>query len=408
MNSAKNSAKTAGLYRSISSMEPMWPAESSLARLEEKAVELLKLSQKLSGSLHPITSRQIAALLRVMNSYYSNLIEGYVTHPLDLEKAQKKDFSSDPQKRALQKLGTAHIEVQEKYERIVREDSTINISSSEFLCAIHKSFYEKLPEEFRTVRSPDGRALNVIPGKLRNDNVEVGGHIPPAHSSIARFLDRFEEVYDTANMPAVRKIIAAAVSHHRLAWIHPFLDGNGRVVRLYTHLFLIRSDIDGNGLWTLARGLARKREEYYEALAAADATRYNDYDGRGNLSERGLVQFAEFILDVAIDQVQFMSSILNIDSVLDHLYQYAELQSIRGNLDETAKFVLAEVFLRGEVSRSEVPRLTGKSERTAARINAQLAKLGLVTSVTKLSALRLNFPMEAVPIIFPALYPLGA
>ncbi len=246
-----------------------------------------------------------------------------------------------------------------------------------------------------------------MPGELRNDNVQVGTNLPPDHSRVPRFLERFEEVYDPATLSSLQLIIAAALSHHRLAWIHPFLDGNGRVVRLYTHLFLMRLDIDGNGLWNLSRGLARKRDDYYRMLAAADEKRYNDYDGRGNLSERGLIQFAEFILDVAIDQVQFMSSLLDIDNVLDRLYQYVELQSMRGKLDETAKFVLAEIFLRGEVSRSEVPRITGKSDRSANRINGELTNLGLVTSETKLSPLRLNFPMEAVPVIFPALYPIG-
>ncbi len=139
-NSAKNSAKKVEFYSTISAMEPMWPSESSLAALEEKSVTLLKLSQKLSGSLHPITSRQIARLLRVMNSYYSNLIEGNVTHPLDLERAQKHDYSANPHKRALQELGTAHIEVQEHFEALVRTDSTINISSADFLRSIHSKF----------------------------------------------------------------------------------------------------------------------------------------------------------------------------------------------------------------------------------------------------------------------------
>jgi hypothetical protein len=84
-------------YSSISQMEPMWPAKPAL---EEKAIELLKVSQELSGNLHPITQRRIAMLLRLMNSYYSNLIEGNVTRPLDLERAQKNDYSTEPPKRS--------------------------------------------------------------------------------------------------------------------------------------------------------------------------------------------------------------------------------------------------------------------------------------------------------------------
>ncbi|MFI5200935.1 MAG: Fic family protein [Candidatus Kapaibacterium sp.] len=392
------------LHTSVSQMEPMWPASPAL---EEKAIALLKASQHLSGKLHPITQRQIAQLLRLMNSYYSNLIEGNVTHPLDLERAEKNDYSAEPRKRALQIEGRAHIEVQEELEEEVRT-SDVDICSASFLRNMHKRLYDKLPEEFRVVRSPKGTALTVIPGEFRRDEVRVGHHIPPAHRSIPEFLRRFGEVYDPNPLGSIRKIIAAAAAHHRLAWIHPFLDGNGRVTRLFTHLYFIRAELDSNGLWSLARGLARRREDYYAALESADAQRYNDYDGRGNLSQRGLDAFVDFLLEVSIDQVQFMSGLLDIDGVLDRLAQYIDLLAIRGEVDETAKYVLMEIFLRGELPRGEVLRLTGTSERTSRRIVQSLVKLELVTSKTPLGPLRLNFPVKAVPILFPSLYPNSA
>jgi Fic family protein len=238
--------------------------------------------------------------------------------------------------------------------------------------------------------------------------VEVGKHIPPAHASLAGFLKRFEQVYEPRELGSVKKIMAAAAAHHRLAWIHPFLDGNGRVVRLFTQLYLLRADLDSNGLWALSRGLARKREEYYSALEAADMHRFNDYDGRGNLSQRGLDSFVDFILDVAIDQVGYMSRLLEVDGLLERLSQYVELLAARGQLDSSAKYVLGEVLLRGELSRSDIPRITGKPERTARRITQSLLKLELLTSESALGSLRLNLPMKSVPFIFPALYPASA
>ena len=408
--SARKSAKNANgaaktprvvLYSSISQMEPMWPANPAI---EEKAIELLKASQRLSGKLHPITQRQIARLLRLMNSYYSNLIEGNVTHPLDLERAQNNDYSAEPRKKALQIEGRAHIEVQEEFEEEVRH-SSVDVCSADFLVRMHKRFYDKLPEEFKIVRSPKGGLLKAIPGAFREDEVEVGHHIPPAHSSIPQFLERFDRVYSPGLLGSIKRIIAATASHHRLAWIHPFLDGNGRVVRLFTHLYFIRAELDSNGLWSLARGLARRREDYYKSLEGADEHRYNDYDGRGNLSQRGLDDFAFFLLDVAIDQVNFMSGLLDIDGVLDRLSQYIDLLSIRKEVDERAKHILMEIFLRGELTRDEIPRVTGTSDRTSRRITQSLTKLDLVSSQTPLGPLRLNFPIKAVPIIFPSLYP---
>jgi Fic family protein len=385
-------------------MEPMWPAKPAL---EEKAIELLKQSQELSGKLHPITQRRIATLLRLMNSYYSNLIEGNITHPLDLERAQKNDYSAEPRKRSLQLEGKAHIEVQEEFEAIVRATPDTNICTSQFLSRMHRSFYGKLPEDFRMVRSTSGKILEVVPGEVRTTDVVVGKHYPPSHTSLPAFLRRFEEVYDSHQLGSVKKIIAAAASHHRLAWIHPFLDGNGRVVRLFTHLYFIQADMDSNGLWALSRGLARRREDYYNALEAADEHRYNDYDGRGNLSQRCLDDFVEFILDVAIDQVGYMSRLLEIDGLLERLSQYVDILAARGALDASAKYVLGEVLLRGELARGEIPRITGKPDRTARRITQSLLKLELLTSESSLSPLRMNFPMKSVPYIFPALFPSG-
>jgi Fic family protein len=259
--------------------------------------------------------------------------------------------------------------------------------------------------DFRTVKSSSGKLLEVVPGEVRTTDVEIGRHYPPAYKSLPAFMRRFEEVYAPAQLGSIKKILASAASHHRLAWIHPFLDDNGRVVRLFTHLYFIQADMDSNGLWALSRGLARRREDYYSALEAADEHRYNDYDGRGNLSQRGLDNFVEFILDVAIDQVGYMSRLLEIDGLLERLSQYVEILAARGTLDISAKYVLSEVLLRGEIERGEIPRITGKPERTARRITQSLLRMDLITSESKHGALRLNFPMKSVPYIFPALFP---
>lgn len=111
-------------------------------------------------------------------------------------------------------------------------------------------------------------------------------------------------------MSKFRKVIAIAAAHHRLLWIHPFLDGNGRVARLMAHAMFRRLGI-GSGLWAVSRGLARNSTEYKSLLMAADRSRENDYDGRGNLSEPALAAFCEFFLRVSLDQIRFMQSILD-------------------------------------------------------------------------------------------------
>jgi Fic family protein len=90
---------------------------------------------------------------------------------------------------------------------------------------------------------------------------------------------RFEEAYASNLLSKTQRLISCAAAHHRLLWIHPFLDGNGRVARLMSHAMLLRLDV-GNSLWSIARGLARHVNEYKSALTHADGERQNDYDGR--------------------------------------------------------------------------------------------------------------------------------
>jgi Fic family protein len=390
------------LYDSPTQMEPLWPKRELL---EEKAITLLKRSQRLTGLLHPITRAGITKLLELMNSYYSNQIEGNTTRPLDIERAQKGDYAAEPKKRMLQLETTAHIDVQKEFEAKVRNNPQMPICTKEFLCDVHRAYYEQLPEEFRIVVDANGKAIPVIPGEFRTTEVTAGHHIAPTFGSLDHFIRRFEESYEPTSLSSIDRIIAAAASHHRLVWIHPFTDGNGRVARLFTHLYFIRAEIDGNGLWALSRGFARKRDEYYAALSAADSGRQNDYDGRGNLSEAGLERWSDFLFDISIDQLEYMSSQLELESLESRIREYAKFLAAKKEVDPAGEQVLVEVFFRGEVPRGEISRITGLSERSARRVTDALSTKEIIYSETKLGPWRLNVTVDASRYIFPQLFP---
>jgi Fic family protein len=235
----------------------------------------------------------------------------------------------------------------------------------------------------------------------------VGIHLAPGASSLASFLDRFHAAYGNPQLNAVKKVIATAASHHRLAWIHPFLDGNGRVTRLFSHAYLVKAGIDGHGMWTVSRGLARNRDDYLAALAAADSHRQGDMDGRGNLSNKGLTGFCTFFLEKALDQIDFMSSLLDVDGLLKRMLGYVDRQTVLGELQPESGYILREVLLRGEVPRGEAARVTGKPERTARRILKDLLDKKLLRAETEKGPVRLSFPSRAVGYYFPRLYPEG-
>lgn len=155
-------------------------------------------------------------------------------------------------------------------------------TTTEAILEIHRRFCERLPDELLVVEHPTTKEkLPVVPGELRRHEVEIGRHVPVSPGALPRFLARFEDAY--GKLGKSEMILAAAAAHHRLAWIHPFLDGNGRVIRLMSYATLLDT-VDTGGVWSIARGLARNVETYKQHLANCDQPRRNDLDGRGNLS----------------------------------------------------------------------------------------------------------------------------
>ena len=242
---------------SIGLMEPLVLSDGSPHRpaLNDLAIELAAASAGFRRSLPDGVVRALADLVRAMNCYYSNLIEGHDTHPIDIERALKKDYSSDPRQRNLQLEAEAHVSVQKWIDEGGLNGQATTV---EAILEIHRRFCELLPEDLLVVERPKTKEkLHVTPGALRQRDVEVGRHVPVSPGALPRFLARFEEVY--SKLGKSETIIATAAAHHRLAWIHPFLDGNGRVIRLMSYATLLDT-LDTGGVWSIARGLSRNVE----------------------------------------------------------------------------------------------------------------------------------------------------
>lgn len=387
------------MYTKISQMKPI-QLSGDISALEELAIEILRQAGALRNCAHPATMRSIRELLRSMNCYYSNLIEGHNTHPVDIDRALLHEYSSDPTKRNLQLENIAHIEVQKLMEQRLQSENDLVITDKTFLCWLHKEFYERLPEELLEVTSPDGKIVDkVIAGELRKRTVEVGEHIPPDYHSLDQFLDRFDEVYNPKGKNDLQKILISAAAHHRLAWIHPFLDGNGRVTRLFSDAYFNKANIDGYGLWNLSRGLARRKSDYFKYLALADSARQGDLDGRGNLSQKGLYFFTEFFLETILDQIQFMQQLLELDSIVHRIKAFSQRQIMLKLLPKDSDKILVEIYLRGEVARGEIAKIIGKSERSARRVLSELVHQRLLVSDTPKSAVRIGFPPTGIKLL---------
>jgi len=384
-------------------MEPLLIGETSRFRglLTDLAIDLVQKSARFRGSLPSSLLNSLADLVRSMNCYYSNLIEGHNTHPVDIERALKNDYSKEPHKRNLQFEAKAHITVQKWIDGGgLRNGRAV---SEEGICEIHRRFCAELPEELLWMEDPDTRErIKIVPGELRRRDVKIGNHVPVSPGAVPRFLTRFEHVY--GHLGRTDAILGAAPGHHRLLWIHPFLDGNGRVARLMSHAVLLEM-LDTGAVWSAARGVARKVAEYKRHLAACDPPRRNDLDGRGALSEEALAAFTKFFLEVCIDQVEFMEGLMRPDALRARILLWAEEQIKLSKLPPSSASVLEAVLYRGNLPRSAVASVAGASTRTATRIVSALTEAGVLTSDTPYAPVRLVFPAALAERWMPGLFP---
>ena len=386
----------------ITLMEPMLLGEGSRHRtpLTDLAVELAGKSAGFRRSLPDGVLAALADLVRAMNCYYSNLIEGHDTHPVDIERALRNDYSADAGQRNLQLEARAHIAVQEWIDGSGLKGRAPSVDG---LIETHRRFCEMLPDDLLQAEDPEtGERIRVIPGTLRERDVTVGRHVPVSPGALPRILERFEAVYD--RLGKTDGILAAACAHHRLLWIHPFLDGNGRVARLMSHAMLLEA-LDTGGVWSIARGLARNEETYKSLLMACDAGRRNDLDGRGHLSEEALAAFTRFFLATCIDQVDFMEALVQPDRLRHRILIWTEEEIRAGALPPKSGAVLEAILYRGHLPRGEVARILGTGERQARRVTAALIEKQVLVSDSSRAPLRPAFPARLASRWMPGLFP---
>jgi Fic family protein len=397
------------LYDNPAAMEPLLPA-SAKGALAELSCEIFRKAGSLSAQIpSPVVRTRAANLVREMNSYYSNLIEGHKTLPRDIEKALRQDFSENPDQRANQHLNKAHIEVEQIMLQRLQSEADLSIHSPQFIQWIHEEFYRRLPEELHWSTDRSGKKYKIAPGALRTFEVVVGRHQPPSYKALPAFMKRFQQSYETKDILPTNQLVALAAAHHRLAWIHPFGDGNGRIARLYSHAWLVRAMVNSFGLWTLSRGLARDRQEYFEQLRLADQPRWNDLDGRGNLSDRGLGEFCSFILTTMLDQIQFMSELFQFDVICERIDRYLQFERVDlpGKDRERLSKLLQAALREGEMERGKVGAILGMSDSGARGITRLALREGLVDSPTAKGTLSIVFSSKTLESYFPKLYSLS-
>ncbi|RMR08802.1 Fic family protein [Pseudomonas syringae group genomosp. 7] len=145
------------------------------------------------------------------------------------------------------------------------------------------------------------------PGAYRNGGVQISqsDHLPPDFIQVQAYM---QELVDFVNREDAPKydLMKVALAHHRFGWIHPFGNGNGRVVRLLTYALLIKYGFNvstGGRVLNPTAVFCNDRERYYAMLAKAD---------KG--TKEGLEEWCTYVLQGIHDEVE------KVDRLTDYAY----------------------------------------------------------------------------------------
>src|SRR5216683_7913864 len=188
----KESAKNAAEIESVQRIEP--------ARVEEVAeiitdvvAELSAAAAKLGHTLHPHTATNLVGIVRIMNTYYSNLIEGHNTRPRDIARAIDGNFDNDEARRNLQIEAAAHVRVQSEIDAMALENRLPEPASVDFILWLHCEFYRDAAPEMLRIQGA-GTEFTMQPGTWRSrseHDVAVGRHQPPSSDRVEAFMTYF-------------------------------------------------------------------------------------------------------------------------------------------------------------------------------------------------------------------------
>lgn len=378
--------------------------------LKDATDDLLRLDAALSANIPEPLRAPMIHLQRQVGAYFSNRIEGNSAAPADVLRTQDDPAGGDV---ALDLLEIrSHIEAQISLSTDPIDATAISNRAS--ITRMHRELYREVPEKHLLINAETGgQPIPLVPGEIRTREVRVGHHIPPAAEKIRSYLTWFEAAYRLDRLHGPAPLLAAAAAHHRFLWLHPFVDGNGRTSRLFTDEYLKASGLKGYGLWSMNRGFGRDVDAYYGALKAADHVRKGDLDGRGELSDSGLLRFTEYFITTALDQVLFVSALLEprtLNRRIDHYFQLRHQSAFSTASGEALAILRIDALQlyrrlleRGPMQCSEIQAELGLGEFTARNLLGQMACEGLI-AMDESGKTSMRLPGHLIVTLFPDLF----
>lgn len=392
-------------YDEPSQIESLMLEEHDIGPLLELASDLVRPAVAIGSLAALVANIELRGLLRSMNSYYTSRIEGEHARPIDIELARQKNFSDNADLARKQRLAIAHIRTEKRCEeqidaRAAGEDVKRWLFSAEALKWIHGKLCADI--DGGDLASAAGSSMD--PGQLRRRQVAVGQHEAPVFEALPGLLLQWSAAYSGVRRGEAA-VVAIAASQHRLVWMQPFMNGNGRLARMHTHLLFHAAGLSP-GLWSPVRGFAQSEQQYRDLLHGADGNRCGD--GRRDLAQAGLIAWIEYTLKTCIHQAHFMGTLLNATSMQDRISSALTFEeaTLKSGVRHAALRALHYLFsTQPELGRADFKAMTGLGDRVATDVLSALLKHGFLASDSPYGKVRFGIPMRALRFYFPALWP---
>jgi Fic family protein len=228
--------------------------------LTDLIIELDYLRKRpLGGSTHPRVFFQLKHIFHTLESIGSARIEGNNTTIAEYIETKLSEVKNVP-------LSVKEIQNIEKAMEFVENNVIDQSINRAFISEIHKMIVDGLPP------APEGEG-DATPGEFRKMNLLINksSHVPPNWLQVDEYM---EELFTFINKKDSAKydLLKAAIAHHRFVWVHPFGNGNGRTVRLFTYAMLVKMGFNVNvgRIINPTAVFCSDRNDYYNYLAEAD------------------------------------------------------------------------------------------------------------------------------------------
>lgn len=332
-------------------------------------MELEKLRYKeLVGTTHPLIFHQVREIFQMLESIGSSRIEGNNTTIMDYveETKIKTDTNAEFSEHNIPEQIREIMNIENAMKYIEDNISELHITSM-FLRELHQLTVDGLSYHKEGAQHP---------GTFRMGNVRISGstHIPPDYTQVEPMIQDLIDFVNKDDSPKY-DLIKIAMAHHRFVWIHPFENGNGRVVRLFTYALLLKFVFKSRErIINPVAVFCSDRDAYYRFLSKAD-----------NNGEKGMIDWVSYMLTglkSEIEKIDKLTDYITLKKILLH----PALQDALSNkyVTEEAYNILKLVLDADHQtiqSSDIIPILPNKSSSDRSRIIRALVTEGMLMPI---------------------------